>query len=570
MRRFRRFLILLLVVAGLLWLLLPPLGPRVEPDSILVMELSGRYVESAEPPLLARLLDEGRRPFAGLLSELAKAQRDQRIAAVVLRIRRLDVGWAMAQELRDAVAELRATGRPTLAYLETGSLGANREYYVATAAEHLVVSPATSSPLLGLAAEYLFFGGLWEKLGAGVESIGSGEYKSGAETLAGSKMSEAHREMANSLLDSTFDQFVSGIAESRGLEPSFVRQVIDLAPATPQELVGLGLVDAVEGFEEATARLGSGPLLEGRDYAAVDPASVGFEPVARFALVYGSGPVVMGRGSSSPTGSLMLTSDAVSSALEQAAEDPEIAAIVLRVDSPGGSPLASDVVWHAARRARSQGKPLVASVSNVAASGGYYVLCGADAVVAPPASLVGSIGVFVVRPVIGGLLEKLGIGFESLKRGTHADLLQATQPLDDAGRARLRREIQSVYELFLSRVADGRGMTTEQVHAVGRGRVWTGAQAAERGLVDEVGGLRAAVRRAKLEVGLAPDADVALVAYPAPRSLAEELADALSQTALRAAAPLRLPVALERIEALLASAPLGAPLAIPPFLLEIR
>jgi protease-4 len=383
-------------------------------------------------------------------------------------------------------------------------------------------------------------------------------------------MSEAHREMANSLLDSTFDQFVSGIAESRGLEPSFVRQVIDLAPATPQELVGLGLVDAVEGFEEATARLGSGPLLEGRDYAAVDPASVGFEPVARFALVYGSGPVVMGRGSSSPTGSLMLTSDAVSSALEQAAEDPEIAAIVLRVDSPGGSPLASDVVWHAARRARSQGKPLVASVSNVAASGGYYVLCGADAVVAPPASLVGSIGVFVVRPVIGGLLEKLGIGFESLKRGTHADLLQATQPLDDAGRARLRREIQSVYELFLSRVADGRGMTTEQVHAVGRGRVWTGAQAAERGLVDEVGGLRAAVRRAKLEVGLAPDADVALVAYPAPRSLAEELADALSQTALRAAAPLRLPVALERIEALLASAPLGAPLAIPPFLLEIR
>ena len=260
----------------------------------------------------------------------------------------------------------------------------------------------------------------------------------------------------------------------------------------------------------------------------------------------------------------------MSRSLELAAEDPDIQAIVFRVDSPGGSPLASDIIWRAVARARAKGKPLVASVSGVAASGGYYVLCGADSVVAPPGSLVGSIGVFVVRPVIGGLLDKLGIGFESMKRGSHADLLVFSRPLDDAGRARLREEIDAIYDLFVARVAGGRDLRPEAVDAIGRGRVWTGAQAYENGLVDELGGLRVAVRRAKELAGLDVDADVELVVYPQPRSLAEQLAEALQQVSVQAAARLWLPPALGRLEAFARLLPPGRPALVAPFAVDIH
>jgi protease-4 len=564
MRRLRRLLLVAAVVGLAAWLLWPR-GVDVEPDSILVLDLEGDFVEAAEPSFWSKLVGDGRRPFAGVLSELAKAQRDERLAAVVLRVRSLGVEWGMAAELRDAIAELAAKRR-TLAYLEVGSLAANVEYFVATGAPEIVVAPGSTSPLMGLAAEFLFLGGLWEKLGAGVEAIGSGEYKTGAETLAGTKMSPAHREMATAILDSTWEHFVQGIASARGLTPEFVRSVIDTAPVSPAELQGLGLVDRVAFLDEALAELGDGPVVEGDDYRGVDPASVGFDPVARFALVYGSGNVVVGE--SGATGTQRLASDDVSEAFEEAAKDPEIAAIVFRVDSPGGSPLASDIVWRAAARAKESGKPLVASVSNVAASGGYYVLCGADEIVAPPASLVGSIGVFVVRPVIGGLLDKLGIGYESMTRGDHAGILVSTRPLDEGGRERMHAELDAIYDLFLDRVAGGRGLSREQVHAVGRGRVWTGAQAVDNGLVDSLGGLRAAVRRAKERAGIDPEADVALVPYPRPRSLVEQVDEALRQAAVLAVP--RLPGLLGSLEPLLGAWSADEPLALPPVLVRIR
>ena len=260
----------------------------------------------------------------------------------------------------------------------------------------------------------------------------------------------------------------------------------------------------------------------------------------------------------------------MSQALIDAAEDPEISAIIFRVDSPGGSPLAADIVWRAAERAKEKGKPLIASVSNMAASGGYYVLAGADRIVAPAGSLVGSIGVFVMRPVIAGLLEKLGIGVESLTRGAFADLLLSSQPLSERGRERLETEILAIYDLFVERVSAGRGLSAEEVHTVGRGRVWTGAQALERGLVDELGGLRQAVRLANEAAGLAADADVMLVPYPEPRSLAEQVADALQSGVARAAAPLRSSGLVARLEELLTLLPTGSPLLVPPLVIEIR
>jgi len=575
MRRSRVVLLVLLVaVVAFLWF--APRGPDVEQGTVLVLTLEGEYVEAAEPSLLARLLGDRRRPFASVLSELRKAEVDDRLAAVVLRVRALEVGWGQAHELREAVASLGAAGRETLAVLEVESFAGNLEYYVASAAGEVIQSPASRGPLVGLAAEYFFLGGLFEKLGIDLEVERIGRYKTAADVIAGREMSEAHREMADSLLDSVNGDFVAALASSRGVSPDFVRRAIDEGPSAPEEMKALGLVDAVATVKEVVERFGEdAPVMEGAEYAAVDPAGLGIEPAARFALVYGSGNVLMGRGRSGPTGDPILAADTVADALLQAAEDPEIDAVLFRVNSPGGSALASDIVWRATQEVMAK-KPLVASFSDVAASGGYYVACGADAIVASPGTLTGSIGVVTLRPVVQDLLEKLDVGSAALTRGRHADLLVATRPLPEGARRVLAQQARSVYDLFVARVAAGRELSAEQVDELGRGRVWTGAQAAERGLVDGLGGLRVAADRAKERLGIDPEADVVLVPFPPPKTLMDQLGEAL-QRSVRAAVPeaalppgAALPPVAARLLDWLRTLPYGEPALVPPLLVEIR
>jgi len=573
MKKLRRFLIAIAVALLLLWLLRPGAGIDVEPGSVLVLTLEGQYVESVEPPLVARLIGGDRRVFAGLLSELRKAERDDRLAAVVLRIRNLEVGWAKAQEIREAIERLGAAGRKTIAYLELTAFAANLEYYVATAADEVVLSPAARAPAIGLAAEYLFLGGLWENLGVELEVERIGKYKTFADTFASREMSDAHREMAESLLDSIDAQFVAGIASGRDLAPDFVRHAIDAGAMTPKEMQALGLIDSSRFFDEIVEDFDDAQVVLGRDYAGVDPASLGFDPVAEFALVYGSGSVITGEGRASRTGAPVLAADTVSRAIVEAAEDDSIKAILFRVDSPGGSALASDIVWRATQLARAKGKPLVVSFSDVAASGGYYVAAGADAILASPGSITGSIGVVVLRPVLREMFEKLDIGFASLTRGAHAGIALSTEPLGPGARARLRAEVTSIYDLFVDRVAAGRSLDRARVDELGRGRVWTGAQALEHGLVDELGGLMAAARRAKVAAGIDPDADVALVPYPRPQSLADQIDEALQRVAIApglGGSVLPIPriarAAVEWIESL----PSPGPALLPPFVFDIR
>jgi protease-4 len=569
MRWFRRVLVAVALAALVLWLLSDS-GPSVEPGSILVLDIGGDYAEEVEAPILSRLLGDDRRPFASLLSEMRKAERDDRLTAVVLRIRSLEIGWGKAHEIRDAIADLSAAGRRTLAYLEVESFRANMEYYIATGADEIHEPPGTVTPLVGLAAEFFFLGGMFEKLGVELEVERIGRYKTATDLLSAREMSDAHREMADALLDSVNEEFIGGIAKGRGLQPDFVRDAIDRAPMTPEELLGLGLIDQISHYDQVIEHLGAGSVIRGADYAQVDRSSAGIVPVAKFALVYGSGLVVTGSGETTRSGQSVLASETVSSALEDAAEDDGISAIIFRIDSPGGSPLASDVVWRAARRARRHGKPVIASISDVAASSGYYVASAADAIVAPPASLTGSIGVFVLRPVLRGLLEKLGIGVQSLTRGAHADLLLGSQPLTAESRLRLREEVESIYDLFVERVADGRQLSTERVNELGQGRVWTGAQAAATGLVDEVGGLRVAVRRAKESLDIDPDADVLLVPYPRPKSLAEQIDEVLRGLTAAAVPALPLPRLARGLAPWLAALPEGVPVLLPPFLVEIH
>jgi len=568
MRRFRRILIVLVIGLLLFWWLSPAAGPTVKPGSILVLGIEGDYVEAAAPSFLARLIGVEIRPFAALLADLRKAERDDRLAAVVLRIRDLEIGWAKAQEIRDAIARLSAAGRKTVAYLELTSFAANLEYYVASAADQVVISPAARAPVIGLAAEYVFLGGFWEIFGIELEVERIGKYKTFADTFTRKTMSEAHREMADSILDSIDAQFIAGIAKGRGLTEDFVRKAIDTAAMTPDEMRALDLIDSTRFEDEIIDDLGGGPVIEGEDYAQVDPASAGIDPVAQFALVYGSGPVITGRGASSRSGAPVLASETVSRALQDAAEDDAIRAIIFRIDSPGGSALAADVVWRATQRAAQRGKPLIVSFSDVAASGGYYVACGADAIVSSPATVTGSIGVVVLRPVLRGMLEKLDIGFAALTRGGHADLALSTEPLSDAGRERLRTEVRSIYDLFVARVAEGRALAPERVDEIGRGRVWTGAQAAEIGLVDELGGLRAAERRAKIAAGIDPEADVALVPYPPPLPLAEQVSEAMRWIAVSPQLPV--PKLVRLAAEWLAAVPSEAPALLPPFAFDIR
>ncbi|CAG0986132.1 protease IV [Myxococcaceae bacterium] len=545
-------------------------GPVIESGSAVVLDLEGEYVEAPEAPMLARVLGQHRMPLVSVLSELRKAGRDPRVATVIVRIRSLDVGWAKAQDLRDAILAVRDRGKRTVAYLECERFGANREYYVASAADEVWVSPATRSPIVGLAADYLFLGGLWEKLGVAVEVEKIGKYKSAAEAYASTQMSEANAEMANSIMDSIETQLVSAIADRRDLTPSEVRTIIDTAPMTPQDLLDAKLIDGVGYLDEVVEKLGRPPLVEGSAYSAVDPKTIGFAPVATFALIYGTGAVVHGDARSGRSGDPVVASTTISKALLDAAADDSIRAIVFRIDSPGGSALASDVIYHAVVEAKKK-KPVVVSFSDVAASGGYYIAAAADAIVAQPATLTGSIGVFVLRPVIGGLLDKLGIGHTSITRGAHADLLLSTQPLSPGTRERLVDEVRSVYDLFVERVASGRSLEPGYVDEVAQGRVWTGVQANERKLVNVLGGLQVAVDRTKERVGLSPEVDVSLLPYPPPEPLAEQIRRLVFEgVSARATLFAPLPDPLRRLAAWLVELPSGSPLLVPPLLIEVR
>jgi protease-4 len=549
--------------------------PKIEPGSTLVIEIAGEYAEAQETPLLQRMLGQGQRPFIGLLSRFAMARRDDRIGTVVLRIGGLQIGWAKAQEIRTAIADMRQAGRRVVAHVDVFGLGASREYYIATAADELYLAPGAGVALVGLAAEYMYLGGMWEKIGVEIDVTKAGRYKSATEALAGTEMSEAAREMADSLLDSVFGQFVEAIAAGRGLEVSAVRAAIDEGPVLAEDLERLGLIDGARDFHDLVAEQ-SGEEVSDETYSKVSAASVGFDAVAQIALIYGAGNVVSGSRSASPTGGGAFASRSTSEALLEAAKDPEVDAILFRIDSPGGSAMASEEIWQAVRRAKQEGgKPIVASLSDVAASGGYYVASGADAIVSAPGTLTGSIGVFMLRPLLGGLLDNLGVGIEALTRGRHADVLLASEAPSPEARLRLQKLTDDTYALFTKRVSQGRSLELRDVERVAQGRVWTGEQALAAGLVDDVGGISAAVAKVRELLELEPDADVTLVPYPSPDSLAAQLGSLL-EGRMSLAVLLRSPE-LDSIAGLLGTAaswlselPPNTPLLVPPLVVEIR
>ncbi len=543
-------------------------GPKIAPGSTLVLTLEGSYADGQEAPLLARFFGGGERSLLTLYSSLRKAELDTRIERVVVRVRGLGIGWAKAQEIREALGRLDKAGKETVAVIETEGFGAGG-YYVASAAKRVVATPAARSPLLGLAAEQLFFAGLFEKLGVMVEFERAGDFKSAVEPFTASKMSDASREMTNALLDSTQAAFVADVAAARELPEARVRELVDEAPSSAEELLAAKLIDEIAYYE---AVVKGENVVQEEEYAAVELDSLGIEPAATLALIHGVGMVVTGSGDISVTGDRVMAADTFVAAVQEAVEDDSVKALLVRIDSPGGSPLASDLMWRALRDAREAGKPVIVSLSDVAASGGYYVACAADKIISQPTTLTGSIGVFVLRPSLGGLLEKLGITVETMQRGARADLLFGSQPLSAGARDLLKKDVAGVYEQFVARVAEGRGMQPDAVKKIGGGRVWTGAQAKEIGLVDELGGLYEAGLAAKAAIGIAADALVVLKPFPAQKTIAEQVTQLLRGARTQSASPLEqvLPRELRMLHTLATQLPAGAPLLLPPSLVVLH
>jgi len=570
MRTFRWIVIAALVVAALILLRRFESGPSIEKGSTLLLEISGSYVEAPETPTIGAVLGFERQSVLGLLTQLRKVERDDRIAQVILTVRNLQVGWGKAQELRDAIRALRDKGRHPVALIEVEGFGANLEYYVASAAEKIYMAPGSGAPILGLAEEHLFYGGLWDRLGVTMQVAQAGRYKGAADSLVSKEMGAYYREQADRLLDSIDGQFIAGIAEARGIPVETVRKVIATAPAQPDVLQQLGLIDGVATGRKLANDVPEEKRVTAESYRAVSAEDLGFKPKANFALIYGSGAIQSGEGTTSRTGQPVFASETVMDAIEQAAKADDVKAIVLRIDSPGGSAFPAEQMWNAIREARKK-KPVVASFSDYAASGGYYVASAADAIVSQPATLTGSIGVFAVRPSLHGLLDRFDVHSAVLSRGANAEMNLVTPELSPDTRDWLQADVEDTYHRFLSRVSEGRGRPVADVEAIAEGRVWTGEQAVTRGLVDAIGGLRTAVSRAKEKAGIGADEDVSLTVYPPPKPLAEQIQQLFRSAVARSveeALPWR--GALARTGAWLEAVTSAGPLVAMPVWIDIR
>jgi protease-4 len=473
-----------------------------------------------QPPAELPTFFERRPPsLRVLVDSIDRAATDTSVTALVLRVSLFtDSGWGKVQELRDAIGRFKKSGKPAYAYLE---FAGNKEYYLATACTKVYALPTAILDVTGLRTETSFFANTLDKLGVDAQFVGVGKYKNAPNQFTESGFTPPHREQMESLLDSLYRQYVEGIREGRKKSAEEVQAIVDAGPYDGPTALKAGLVDELLYEDQLKDKLkGSGPLSPSRYFKS--RAGSFFDTRPKLAVVYAVGEIVQGESQSGAFGGQVAGSDTIAAALRQARNDDDVKAIVLRVDSPGGSGAASDVIWREVVQARKQ-KPVVVSFGDVAASGGYYVAMGADAIVAQPGTITGSIGVFSGKFVLKGLYDKLGITKELLLRGEHADIFSEYRAWDDEERARMDELMVSFYRDFVTRVAQGRGKSFDEIDAVAQGRVWTGTEALAVGLVDRLGGLEEAVLLAKDRARIARSQDVHLIVLPARKGLLETI-----------------------------------------------
>jgi protease-4 len=540
-----------------------------KPPAPVLVDLALRGDLAEEPAPVGLDGQPARENLKAVVDTLARARGDAEVKGVILRLRGVAVGWGKSHELRQAIRGFRSSGKRVVAVLE---MAGNTDYLVATAADEVVMPESGWLMLKGLAAEVTFYKGLFDKLCVSAETVQVGDYKGAGEPYSRVSMSPALREELTSVLNDRYEQMSEAIAGRQGITREAARALIDGGPYTPEDARRLGLVNRVAYADQVEAEVGRGlglttfkletrygkKPLESADMSGMagllkmmqmlsgDGARKASSKAPKIALIYASGMIQTGRSSGSILGGSVIGSDTVIKNLRQAAADPTVKAIVLRVDSPGGSALASDLIWRTVTRLE---KPIVASMSDVAASGGYYISMGCRKVFAEPGTLTGSIGVISVKLSAGGLLAKMGLNTDTVTVGKNATFESVVAPWSDPERAAMKRLSMEIYRQFVSKAAQGRKMAVADLEKKAGGRIYTGRQAKKEGLVDEVGTLDDAIAEAKSLAGLSRSEATELLVLPKPQSVLESLvapfddrdaASALAQETLPE--PLRAPL----------------------------
>jgi protease-4 len=510
-------------------------GPRVPTDATLVMRVGGDLTEVAPDDVVGYLRGARTPSVRAFVESLRKAKVDSRIRAVLVKPTGFESPyWGKVQEVRDAMLDFKQSGKPLYAYLEYGG---DREYYLATAADKIYLMPSTSLDLTGVATYALFLRGTLDKIGAYPDLHRIGDYKTAVNAFTETGYTAAHKEMDTALNRDLFEQIVGGIAAGRSKGEAEVRQLIDQGPFLPEEALRAGLVDDVQYEDEVSELLRGEGESETREvdveqYVRVSGASLGLGRGPRLAVIYAAGTITSGKSGFDPINGPVVGSETLIEYIRSARRDSSVRGIVLRIDSPGGSATASDAIWRELMIARNEreDRPIVASMSDLAASGGYYIAMPAQLIVAQPSTLTGSIGIFGGKIVTGGLYEKLGARIESTSVGRNAEIGSPARQYNPDELKKLNEQLQAFYDQFVEKAAASRRSTPERIDALAQGRVWTGRQARERGLVDELGGLDEAVALAKQRANIPAESDVELVVYPPRRSFYEILSDQLNGT----------------------------------------
>jgi protease-4 len=513
------------VVFTLLGLAAAACGGKGSVASRTVLELNlERGLAEARPDNPLAFMRRSQPTLRDVVEALERAGDDDRVKGVVARVGAARLGIAQVQELRDAVVKFRGKKKPAVAFAETfGELGpGSGSYYLATAFDQIYLQPVGEVGLTGLQAETPFVTGSLEKIGVQMRGDRRHEYKNAWNMFTEKKFTPAHKEATERLLQSIAGQMVRGIAQARKLTEEEVRALMDRGPLLAQEALDAKLVDGLkyrdEVYEQVKTQAGkNAKLLYASRY--LERAGRPHKKGKTIALIYGVGDIHRGKSSyDAMSGEQTMGSETVAQAFRAAVEDKEVKAILFRIDSGGGSAVASDVIWREVARARKAGKPVIASMGSVAGSGGYYVAMGADKIVAQPGTITGSIGVFAGKPLTPAMWEKLGVSWDEVHTNKNSMMWTGLQDYTPEGWKRLQAILDQIYADFTAKVADGRKLPKEKVLEIAKGRIWTGEDAKARGLVDELGGYATALALCKQAAGIPKDAKVKLKVYPRPQA----------------------------------------------------
>ena len=525
MKKVGKFILWMIGIVLVLEIVLITVGyfsKRIKQDTVLTLRLEGEIAEQAPGDGLASLLGGPPNTVAEIVEGLDRARRDARITGLELRIVEPGLGMANLQEIRQKIREFNQSGKFSVAYLEYAT---NRSYYLASACQTVVLLPTSLLHLHGLMASATFLRGAFDKLAIYPDFYHIGDYKNASNVFTEKKYTPAHREATQALLDDFSRQFTQGVAEGRGLKTEEAAALIAKGPFTAPEALAARLVDRVSYADEAR------DLVKQKNHGSDNRLSLAeyFRRTERkgrskLAVIYATGDILPGRSSQSPWGGTLMGSDTIAEQFKRAREDSSVKAVVLRVDSPGGVAFASEAMRRELLLTKRE-KPVVVSMSDVAASGGYWIAMSASKIIAEPGTITGSIGVLTGKLNVLGLYEKLGLSKDQIATTDNSTIDYPYQNFTPGQRESILKYMHDIYGNFLRGVAEGRKMDVAAVDKIAQGRVWSGERAKQLGLVDELGGMDTAIAAAKNLARIPAGEEVALIYLPPPRGLVEKIRD---------------------------------------------